>query len=159
MYGVGLGLVLLGILEPFFDHGYESLNGVFKPREIGEVIDRPHESPIGISISHRVLVLKLLVRLRSFFEDEGVELADQFVVVIHHALILEVISGKVPRESESLLSYAVFPGRFVLKWYRWWDSNPHGVCAPTDFKSVASAISPHRHLFKDQEESGTPGGN
>ena len=28
--------------------------------------------------------------------------------------------------------------------YRWRDSNPHGAFAPTDFKSVVSAISPHR---------------
>ena len=27
---------------------------------------------------------------------------------------------------------------------RWWDSNPHGALAPTDFKSVAYAIPPHR---------------
>ena len=27
---------------------------------------------------------------------------------------------------------------------RWRDSNPHGAFAPTDFKSVVSAISPHR---------------
>ena len=26
-------------------------------------------------------------------------------------------------------------------WYRWWDSNPHGAHAPTDFKSVASTNS------------------
>src|SRR5690349_21049306 len=27
---------------------------------------------------------------------------------------------------------------------RWRDSNPHGTFVPTDFKSVASAVPPHR---------------
>ena len=31
--------------------------------------------------------------------------------------------------------------------YRWRDSNPHGAFAPTDFKSVVSAISPHRRVL------------
>ena len=35
--------------------------------------------------------------------------------------------------------------------YRWRDSNPHGAFAPTDFKSVVSAISPHR-LSLDQQK-------
>ena len=30
------------------------------------------------------------------------------------------------------------------EWCRWWDSNPHGFLRPQDFKSCASAISPHR---------------
>ncbi len=29
-------------------------------------------------------------------------------------------------------------------WCRWWDLNPHGFLRPQDFKSCASAISPHR---------------
>ncbi len=36
------------------------------------------------------------------------------------------------------------------RWYRWRDSNPHGDCSPTDFKSVASAISPHRRPPPDE---------
>ncbi len=31
-----------------------------------------------------------------------------------------------------------------VPWCRWWDSNPHGFLRPRDFKSRASAISPHR---------------
>src|SRR5258708_5557299 len=31
-----------------------------------------------------------------------------------------------------------------LDWCRWWDSNPHDVLRSQDFKSCASAISPHR---------------
>src|ERR1035441_3337050 len=33
-----------------------------------------------------------------------------------------------------------------LKWHwcRWWDSNPHAFLVAQDFKSCASAISPHR---------------
>src|SRR3954468_10972917 len=30
-------------------------------------------------------------------------------------------------------------------WCRWSDSNRHGCLRPQDFKSCASAISPHRH--------------
>ena len=32
----------------------------------------------------------------------------------------------------------------LLSWCRWWDSNPHDVLRSQDFKSCASAISPHR---------------
>src|SRR6185369_5458575 len=32
-------------------------------------------------------------------------------------------------------------------WCRWWDLNPHGLLRPQDFKSCASAISPHRQLL------------
>ena len=32
-------------------------------------------------------------------------------------------------------------------WCRWRDSNPHGFLRPRDFKSRASAISPHRHRW------------
>ena len=48
-----------------------------------------------------------------------------------------------------------FPERCILEtagiaqkfngWCRWWDLNPHGFLRPQDFKSCASAISPHRH--------------
>ena len=31
-------------------------------------------------------------------------------------------------------------------WCRWPDSNRHGSFPPRDFKSLASAISPHRHI-------------
>ena len=31
-------------------------------------------------------------------------------------------------------------------WCRWWDLNPHGCLRPQDFKSCASAISPHRQV-------------
>ena len=35
-------------------------------------------------------------------------------------------------------------------WCRWWDSNPHDFLRSQDFKSCASAISPHRHsTFND----------
>src|SRR4051794_8040613 len=32
-------------------------------------------------------------------------------------------------------------------WCRWWDSNPHVCLRTQDFKSCASAISPHRQRF------------
>ena len=34
---------------------------------------------------------------------------------------------------------------FMMK-CRWWDSNPHGF--PSDFESLASAIPPHRLMFR-----------
>ena len=33
---------------------------------------------------------------------------------------------------------------FYSNWCRWWDSNPHDFLRSQDFKSCASAISPHR---------------
>ena len=33
------------------------------------------------------------------------------------------------------------------EWCRWWDSNPHAFLWAQDFKSCASAISPHRQLL------------
>ena len=37
----------------------------------------------------------------------------------------------------------------IVVWFcRWPDSNRHGPLSPTDFKSVASAISPHRRLLR-----------
>ena len=38
------------------------------------------------------------------------------------------------------------PYQVLIKGYRWRDSNPHSDFSKTDFKSVASAISPHRHF-------------
>ena len=32
----------------------------------------------------------------------------------------------------------------TYNWCRWWDSNPHDCLRSQDFKSCASAISPHR---------------
>ena len=60
--------------------------------------------------------------------------------------------GKAWSFSHSFSHSRVFWGlkkrkRLIINsWYRWWDSNPHGDCSPTDFKSVASAISPHRRF-------------
>lgn len=36
---------------------------------------------------------------------------------------------------------------------RWRGSNPHGACAPRDFKSLVSAISPHRRSSKRHRTS------
>src|SRR6266404_4658676 len=36
-----------------------------------------------------------------------------------------------------------FTGQYT-SWCRWWDSNPHVCLRTQDFKSCASAISPHR---------------
>ena len=40
-------------------------------------------------------------------------------------------------------------------WCRWWDSNPHDFLWSQDFKSCASAISPHRPA-SNAEFSQTP---
>ena len=45
---------------------------------------------------------------------------------------------------------------YLKKWYRWWDSNPHEDCSSTDFKSVASAISPHRHWWDRRDSNPQP---
>src|SRR5213594_2539798 len=42
------------------------------------------------------------------------------------------------------VSTSLLPGHYyATTWCRWWDSNPHGFLQPQDFKSCASAISPH----------------
>jgi hypothetical protein len=39
------------------------------------------------------------------------------------------------------------------RWWRWWDSNPHGSYLPADFKSAMSAISSHRR-YPDRIQPG-----
>ena len=41
----------------------------------------------------------------------------------------------------------------INNWCRWSDSNRHGVCTPKDFKSFASAISPHRLIWRHHPDS------
>ncbi len=52
--------------------------------------------------------------------------------------------GRGPEYKKSAIS------RGFWKWCRWRDSNPHAFWA-TDFESIASAISPHRHLLEGGE--------
>jgi hypothetical protein len=43
------------------------------------------------------------------------------------------------------MNYRKFP--FAREWCRWSDSNRHDFLGSQDFKSCASAISPHRQPF------------
>ena len=59
----------------------------------------------------------------------------------------ELLRCRLSLYSEELVSLEFIINRVEVKprRCRWWDSNPHEDCSPTDFKSVASAIPPHRH--------------
>ena len=48
------------------------------------------------------------------------------------------------------------PQTIVRRWCRWSDSNRHDFLRSQDFKSCASAISPHRHSAKGSEISVLP---
>ena len=64
-------------------------------------------------------------------------------------MMLEIENAIFEHQSNFAEIWVLAGGRFFrstncVRDYRWWDSNPHGPLSPTDFKSVASAISPHR---------------
>ncbi len=45
---------------------------------------------------------------------------------------------------DTVSRYSVEENTTNQQWCRWWDSNPHDFLWSQDFKSCASAISPHR---------------